>query len=221
MGNFDLVEDVWYYFNEELRDTEIDRENMVKFKKLYIILILILIYILYVSVSIYSYSNVNELRKADAAIVLGAAAWGDKPSPVFEERIKHGIWLYMNGYVDKIIFTGGKGENTDVSESAVAKQYALEHSVPEKDIYIEEKSTITQENIMYAYEIVTDNNISTVLLVSDPLHMKRAMLMAEDYGLEAYSSPTSTTMYQTTKSKFMFLSREVFYYIGYQLFRLF
>ncbi|MDF2949386.1 MAG: YdcF family protein [Sedimentibacter sp.] len=193
----------------------------MKFKKLYIILILILIYILFVSVSIYSYGNVYELRNADAAIVLGAATWGDKPSPVFEERIKHGIWLYVNGYVDKIIFTGGKGENEDISESAVAKHYAIEHSVPEKDIYIEEESTITQENIMFASEIARENNLSTVLLVSDPLHMKRAMLMAEDFGLEAYSSPTPTTMYQTTKSKFMFLSREVFYYIGYQMFRLF
>lgn len=193
----------------------------MKYKKLYFILILILIYILYVSISIYSYGSLYELKKVDAAIVLGAAAWGEKPSPVFEERIKHGIWLYKNGYVDKIIFTGGKGENTDISESAVAKQYAIEHSVPEKDIYIEEESTITQENIMYASKITKENNISTVLLVSDPLHMKRAMLMAEDYGLEAYPSPTPTTMYQTTKSKLIFLSREVFYYIGYQVYRLF
>jgi uncharacterized SAM-binding protein YcdF (DUF218 family) len=178
------------------------------------------IYTLYVSVSIYSYSNINDIRKADAAIVLGAAAWGDKPSPVFEERINYGIWLYMNGYVDKIIFTGGKGENT-ISESAVAKHYTMEHSVPEDDILIEEESTITQENIMYASKIAKENNISSVLLVSDPLHMKRAMLMCKDYDLTAYSSPTPTTMYKTAKNKIIFLSREVFFYIGYQIYRLF
>lgn len=194
---------------------------MMKFKKLYFILLIIIIYILYVSIGIYSYGNVHELRKADAAIVLGAAVWGDKPSPVFEERIRHGIWLYENGYVDKIIFTGGKGKNADISESEVAKQYALEHSVLEKDIYIEEESIITQENIMFASEIAKENNISTVLLVSDPLHMKRAMLMCKDYELTAYSSPTPTTMYQTAKSKFMFLFREVYYYLGYQVYRLF
>lgn len=122
---------------------------MTKFKKNYFILALILIYILNVSIDIYQYGNVNETRMADAAIVLGAAVWGDKPSPVFEERIRHGIWLYENGYVEKIIFTGGKGDNSSASESSIARNYAIEHSVSEKDIYIEEVSKITQENIAH------------------------------------------------------------------------
>lgn len=57
---------------------------ITKFKKRYLLVILIIIYILYVSISIYQYGYVNETRKADAAIVLGAAVWGDKPSPVFK-----------------------------------------------------------------------------------------------------------------------------------------
>lgn len=95
------------------------------------------------------------------------------------------------------------------------------NSIPSKDILIEDKSTITQENILYATQIVNENNYSKVIIVSDPLHMKRAMLMAKDYGLEAYSSPTQTTKYTTAKSKTLFLAREVFYYIGYGIFRLF
>ncbi len=194
---------------------------MNKHKRICFILILLIIYIAYISVSIYSYGNVNEIVKADAAIVLGAAAWGDKPSPVFEERINHGIWLYKNGFVDNLIFTGGRGENTSLSESGIAKTYAMENSVPGEDIFIEEKSTITQENIQFAAEIVKENNFSSVIVVSDPLHMKRAMLMCKDYGLEAYSSPTPTSKYTTAKSKISFLAREVFYYIGYQIYRLF
>jgi uncharacterized SAM-binding protein YcdF (DUF218 family) len=190
-------------------------------KSFRLLIILIIGCLIYFSIDIYSYGNVNELVEADAAVVLGAAVWGDKPSPVFEERINHGIWLYKNGYVDKMIFTGGKGDNNEFSESSIAKNYAIENSIPSKDILIEDKSTITQENILYATQIVNENNYSKVIIVSDPLHMKRAMLMAKDYGLEAYSSPTQTTKYTTAKSKTLFLAREVFYYIGYGIFRLF
>lgn len=182
---------------------------------------MIISYVVYVAFDIYLYGNVNEMTKADAAIVLGAGVWGDKPSPVFQERINHGIWLYKNGYVDKLIFTGGKGQNNKFSDSSIAKSYAIENSVPSQDIFIEEQSTITQENILYVTQIVNENNLSNVIIVSDPLHMKRAMLMAKDYGLMAYSSPTSTTKYKTIKSKTLFLAREVFFYIGYKICRLF
>jgi uncharacterized SAM-binding protein YcdF (DUF218 family) len=73
-----------------------------------------------------------------------------------------------------------------------SRAYASRAGVSEEDILLEEQSTITQENIFYGVEIMNENGINTAILVSDPLHMKRAMLMAKDYGLEAYSSPTPT-----------------------------
>lgn len=189
--------------------------------KIFLIMIILTVgYVVYVSAAIYSYGNISELQKADAAIVLGAAVYGNEPSPVFEERINHGIWLYEHGYVDKLILTGGKGSGEEFSESSIAKNYAIDHAVPEEDIFIEEESTITQDNIFHAAEIVKERGFSTVILVSDPLHMKRAMLMARDAGLSAYSSPTPTTMYRTMKSKLLFLGREVFFYIGYEVYRL-
>lgn len=97
----------------------------------------------------------------------------------------------------------------------------MECGVAEEDIYIEEQSTITQENLYYAAQIINEKNMSKVIIVSDPLHMKRAMLMAEDYGLEAYSSSTPSSMYKSWKSKIPFLAREVFFYIGYKIYRIF
>jgi len=186
-----------------------------------IIGVFLIIYILYSAFDIWLYGNVNEMTEADAVIVLGAGVLDDKPSPVFQERINHGIWLYKNGYVNKIIFTGGKSKNNEYSDSYIARQYAIENMVSPEDIYIEEDSAITQENISYAKQIVENNNISTVIIVSDPLHMKRAMLMAKDNNLIAYSSPTPTTRYKTLKTKLPFLGRELFFYIGYKIIRLF
>jgi uncharacterized SAM-binding protein YcdF (DUF218 family) len=180
--------------------------------------ILLVFYVLYIAFDIWQYGNIDEMAKADAVIILGAGIWGDKPSPVFEERINHGVWLYKNGYVDKIIFTGGKGKNNEYSESSVARKYAIENGIPAENIFIEEESVITQENIFYAAQIIQNNNLSKVIIVSDPLHMKRAMLMAKDNKLTAYSSPTPTTKYITLKTKLPFLAREIFFYIGYKIF---
>lgn len=191
------------------------------YKKLAIITCIITIaYIIYTALSIYSYGKINHLTKTDAAIVLGAAVWGEEPSPVFKERINHGIWLYKNEYVKKIIFTGGKGDG-EAAESIVAKAYAENNLVPSNDILIETKSKITQENLFYAKAVARDRGLNTFLIVSDPLHMKRAMLMAKDYELKALPSPTPTSRYTSWKSKATFLLREVYYYIGYQVYRIF
>ncbi len=184
------------------------------------IFLLFAIYLSATALSIWQYASVDEKRSADTAIVLGAGTADGEISPVFRERIHHGIWLYQNGYVDTLIFTGGVGEGNIRSDAWVAGQYAIEQGVPEEHILLEEKSTITQENIANAKKIMDENGYRTAIIVSDPLHMKRAMLMARDYGIEAYSSPTPTSRYISLKTKIPFLAREEFFYIGYKVYRM-
>ena len=169
--------------------------------------------------SIVQYGKRDEKTKCDTAIILGAATSNGEVSPVYRERIRHGIWLYENGYVDCLIMTGGVGEGNETSDAHIAKQYAISQGVPDEAIFIEERSTITEENLEYAKAIMEENALDTAIIVSDPLHMKRAMTMAKDYGISAYSSPTPTTMYKSNKTKIPFLAREVFFYIGYSILR--
>ncbi len=185
------------------------------------ITVILLLYILINAGIIYEYGKKDETRKADAAIVLGAGVWGDLPSPVFRERIHHGIWLYQNGYVKTIIITGGYSPGNARSDAEVAMDYAISKGVPNTDILIEDQSTITLENLQYAKEIMIKKQFSDALLVSDPLHMKRSMLMAADLGIKAYTSPTPTTRYQGGKEKMIFLARELFFTIGYRAYQLF
>lgn len=175
------------------------------------------VYYVYTFISIYYYSMIDETKKCDAAIVLGTAVWKDQPSPVFEERIKHGIWLYKNNYVKKLVFTGGIGKGKQYAESAVGKAYALAHGVPDSVIFTEDQSTLTQENLLYATPIIQQQHFSSVLIVSDPIHMKRAMRMTQDYPLNAYSSPTRTSRYISFGSKLEFLLKETIYLIGYKI----
>ncbi|HZG50781.1 MAG TPA: YdcF family protein [Pyrinomonadaceae bacterium] len=168
---------------------------------------------------IYSYRNDASDAPADAAIVLGAAVWGAEVSPVFRERINHGINLYRKGKVRKLIFTGGQGNQGEPTESAAARQYALRSGIPAHDILIEEKSHTTYENILYAKQLAEAQGLRKTLIVSDPLHMKRAMAMAKDLGLSASPSPTPSTRYRGIKSQAALLAHETYYYIGYLLHR--
>lgn len=174
-----------------------------------------------VALSIVNYGKIDEKAPSDVAIVLGAGTWKGEVSPVYRERINHGIWLYQNGYADYLLLTGGFGEGNPVSDAAAAKAYALSQGVPETAILIEEKSTITEENLFYAKAVMDELSLKSAIIVSDPLHMKRAMLMASDYGIDALSSPTPTTMYRSLKTQIPFLAREEFFYLGYLIVRVF
>jgi uncharacterized SAM-binding protein YcdF (DUF218 family) len=167
--------------------------------------------------SIYAYSDNSEAIQADAAIVLGAEVWDERPSPVFRERINHAINLYNDGYIHKIIFTGGQGDGDGLAEAIVAQRYAVEHAVHEADILIETRSRTTEQNLYYASQIASDQHLTRFLIVSDPLHMKRAMLLARDMGMDVYPSPTPTTMYQSSSTQLRFLARETYFYLTYLL----
>lgn len=185
------------------------------------VLLLFTLYFVITCIKISNYSKKNETQKADVGIVLGAGIWNDEPSPVFKERIDHSIALYKDGYIKKIIFIGGKADGKKFSESCVAKKYAERLGVNSKDIFIEEKSKITQENLKFAREIMIENNLTEALLISDPLHMKRAVLIAKDTHINVHSSPTQTSQYKSTKKRLTFLMRESFFYITYQIYRMF
>ncbi len=167
--------------------------------------------------SIQAFSTLSAPVKADAAIVLGAAVWRGQPSPVFQERINHAIRLYQEGQVQSIIFTGGIGLRDDQAESEVARQYAVRQGVPETAIYIETTSTTTYGNLAEAAKLAGQHDACCVLVVSDPLHMKRAVTMARDLGLEAYPSPTPTSRYRSLRTRLAFLIDETLDYVLYLL----
>lgn len=173
------------------------------------------LFLAYLIGSIFYFSTIDQKRPADAAIVLGAAAWYKRPSPVFEERIRHGIWLYQNGYVSKLIMTGGKSLNAPFSEAYVARRFALKKGIPANDILVEEESHNTSENLANAKKLMEANNLQTAIIVSDPYHMKRAMSIAENLDMKAYSSPTPTTRYESPARSLRFLLQETGHMIGY------
>lgn len=181
---------------------------------------IILLYIAANAASICAFSAQDQTRQADVAIVLGAAVWEGRVSPVYAARLDHAVALYRADYVKALVVTGGVGEGSDTPDAWAAQEYAVAQGVPVEDVFVEDTSTITQENLANAKSIMDTRGYDTALIVSDPLHMRRAMLLARDVGLTAYSSPTTSSRYVTWQTKLPFLARETFFYIGYKWWRL-
>jgi len=178
---------------------------------------LLLIWVGTLAIQIVRYSGMTTTQNAHAGIVLGAAVWNARPSPVFEERINHAINLYTRGDIQFLIFTGGKGDGDALSEAQVGKNYAIENGVLPEHIFIETQSRTTVENLEEAKNIVDQQGFGRVLIISDPLHMKRAMVISDDLGLNGFPSPTPTSKYRTWKSKSGFLIREIYFLSKYYL----
>ncbi len=155
----------------------------------------------------------DQAAQADAIIVLGAAAYDAKPSPVFEERIRHGLDLYQHGYAPLLIFTGGYGgSGARFSESQVARRYALKQGVPDNAILIETASRTTRQNLIEARRLMEQRKLRRVIIVSDPLHMARALRLCRELGIDALASSTPSTRFRSFHTSWRFLAQEIYFF---------
>lgn len=156
-----------------------------------------------------AFTTVSSDRTADVAVVLGAAVRGDAPSPVFAGRIEHAVRLLEARVVEAIVLTGGRPAGAPVAESEVARQYARSLGVDDSRILVERHSTTTWTNLVEAAAVVEAAGYRSMLIVSDPLHMGRAMSMARTLALEAAPAPTARAGTRTPMGRLYMLAREV------------
>ena len=176
------------------------------------------ILLLWYSVSaIFLFSHRTDDVQADAAVVLGAAAYGSWPSPVFRARIDHAVDLYQTGTVDQIVFTGGIGNRSRYSEAEVARNYAMRLGVPNSAIILEEGSMNTREQFALLPPILESNDIENIIIVSTPFHMRRAMFVADQNDISAYASPTFSTPWRDNGLRPVFFTREIVAYLHHRL----
>jgi uncharacterized SAM-binding protein YcdF (DUF218 family) len=147
----------------------------------------------YAAYRIWDQGNRDERTPADAIVVMGAAQYDGRPSPVFAARLDHAIALYHDGVAPRLIVTGGKREGDRTTEAATARSYAIEHGVPENAILSEDASRTTLQSIRRVAALMRDKDIGSAVFVSDPSHMLRVLRMASDEGINGYGSPTRTS----------------------------
>ena len=123
-----------------------------------------------------------ELLDVDCIIILGAGIWGDKPSPMLEDRLLEGIKLYQNNVADKIIMSGDHGRK-EYDEVNIMKNYAIEKGIPSENIFMDHAGFSTYESI---YRVKNIFEAKKVVIVTQKYHLYRALYIANQLGLEAY-----------------------------------
>lgn len=139
------------------------------------------------------WSGRDEARPANAIVVLGAAQYAGRPSPVLKARLDHALDLWQRHLGQLLILTGGTGERDTTSEAAVGRTYAIKHGVPDTVILMETEGRTTSESMRAVAAMLEARGLQTALLVSDPFHMLRLRILARRFGFTPYTSPTRTS----------------------------
>ena len=147
----------------------------------------------YATYRIWAQGQVDDQRPADAIVVMGAAQYDGRPSPIFAARIDHAVSLFRAGVAPTLVVTGGKADGDRTTEAASARDYAIARGVPSDAIVVEDQSRTTQQSIRMVSTLLRDKGLSQAVFVSDRPHMLRVLRMAHDDGIMAWGSPTATS----------------------------
>jgi len=143
--------------------------------------------------AVLAWEHHDETRPVGAIVVLGAAQYVGHPSPVLRARLDHAISLWNRHLAPILIVTGGRGTGDTTSEAAVSQRYVVQRGVPVTAILLETEGRTTSQSMAGVAALMGSQKRRDVLLVSDPFHMLRLIILARRHGLEPFASPTPTS----------------------------
>jgi uncharacterized SAM-binding protein YcdF (DUF218 family) len=182
-----------------------------------LVVLLVLAYLLYVAGKIAHESTIDEVRKADVIVVLGAAEYRGHPSPVLQARLNHALILYLRREAPYILTTGGAGGDPDYTEGEVGRGYLTERGVPSEAILVEPEGSTTGQSLASVAEIMRSHNMRSCIVVSDGYHIFRVKRMLQFHGITVYGSPRPAAESPGTLQRNWLYMRQA---IGFALWRI-
>lgn len=153
--------------------------------------LIVLAYVGITFVQVWLSSLRNDAEPAGAIVVLGAAQYDGRPSPVLQARLDHAVALYRDRIAPLIVVTGSNQPGDRVTEATASATYLHANGIPEESIRREVHGTNTYDQLAASRRLLRQEGIDDAVLVSDPLHSHRLALTARETGLQAHVSPRS------------------------------
>ena len=174
------------------------------------------VFLLFISFKIMRSAGTDEARSADAIVVLGAAEYSGRPSPVYRARLDHAYELFKQGLAPVVITTGGAGNDPHFSEGQVGRDYLESHGIPDPNLIAETQGGDTEQSAERVAVILHTNGMRSCVLVSDAYHMFRAKQMMSAQGITVYVSPRPDSVPKTAFGRFLGALRESISYLLYK-----
>lgn len=168
------------------------------------------------TLSVRDQAQKDEARPADAIVVLGAAEYSGRPSPVFRSRLDHAYDLYVRQLAPRVVTTGGSGGERVHTEAEVGRKYLAGRGIPVENIYIEREGSTTAQSTAASAEILKRMGWKTCILVSDGYHLYRAKRMMTSHGIDCAGSPRPAKEVSSFQAGWLYLRQA----IGYSLYDL-
>lgn len=163
------------------------------------------------------HDGARDADRADAIVVLGAAQYDGRPSPVFQGRLDHAILLWEQGRAGTVITLGANQPGDRTTEAEAGRRYLVARGIPTASTVALPVGRTTFESLEALAAYLHDRGEGSAFLVSDPWHNARVTAMAGDLGLEGYASATWTSAARSEESRGQGYLRETFAYLYYRI----
>jgi uncharacterized SAM-binding protein YcdF (DUF218 family) len=173
----------------------------------------VLISIAYLSIRIEQQSTRDEARAADIIIVLGAAEYYGRPSPVLKARLDHALTLWQKKLAPRIMTTGGAGGDPLFTEGGVGRTYLISRGVPPEAVVVEIEGESTAHSMAAAGEIMHRMGLASCIVVSDGYHIYRVKKMLQFRGLDVYGSPRPWNPRGSIGERWLYFRQAIAYFL--------
>ena len=160
-------------------------------------------------------ANIHSTAPTDAIVVLGAAQYNGKPSPVFENRLSHAKSLYQKGVASRIITVGGKQPDDRYTEAQAGREWLINNGVDPMRVLSVRSGSDTLSSLTAVGEVANQRGWKSITIVSDPTHLARSEAMARRIGFKVETN--ATTDGDGSKVTENYMMRETLGYLAFEI----
>jgi uncharacterized SAM-binding protein YcdF (DUF218 family) len=162
--------------------------------------------------------DARRIEHADTILVLGAAQYDGRPSPVFQGRLKQAALLFHEDRAGSVIVLGGGRPGDVTTEAQAGRDFLVADGLPARQVIAEPEGNTTYESLRAAASLMRGRGLQSAFLVSDPWHNLRIKKMASDLGIRAYASATWHSAATSLPTRLAGYARETVAYLYYRIF---